>query len=353
MCSVGIINNSQERGVKMFKNVDIFQKSIGIFAAILFVFTFTTGTLAADKVIRYGFPTSLETPTGICTQLFKRLVEEKSGGAMEVQLFPALQLGKIVEQIEGVRSGTQEMMMSTPAWFSRFYAQIDVLSLPYLVTDWKSVGRLIKSDAFNKLSSEAEQATEIKIVGALPIGFRNVINSKRSVKKIEDLSGLKLRLQDSQVHLATFQALGASPIALPWAEVYQAVQTNVVDGLENNLTELLSFKFYEVAPYISRTNHFFSIFLVYLNKEFFDQLTNEEKRIIADAMRASEILSLILGEQGETKAARDLVNAGAKLNDVSKDTILKMQKAVEPVYKKFGEKFEPTLSQLQKAAAGQ
>jgi tripartite ATP-independent transporter DctP family solute receptor len=308
---------------------------------------------SAAKIIRMGTPEPRgDTPAFIGMLLFEKLVEEKSNGSLEVQLFPSLQLGKIVEQIEGVRDGSQEMMMSTPAWFNRFFQKIDVLSLPYLVTDWKSVDRLIKSKPFKDLLDEAERETGIKIVGAFPSGFRNVLNSVRPVNSMSDLNGLKLRLQDSKVHLATFKALGANPIALPWAEVYLAVQTGVVDGLEIPMTAIDQGKFYEVAPYISTTRHFFATYLIYMNKEFYDDLTKTEQQIVDDSIRAAEMVDLLLAETSEGVSSQTIVSRGGKVNAVSDSEITAMQKAVQPVYEEFGKVFEPTLSQLQEAAAG-
>ena len=120
------------------------------------------------------------------------------------------------------------------------------------MTDWDSAERLLNSPVAKKVAAEAEQATGVKIAAWYPVGFRNVINNKRPVQELADLAGLKIRLQNSPVHLSTFRGMGANPIAVPWTEVYQAVQTGVVDGLENSLNVLLVHKFYEVAPYISQ-----------------------------------------------------------------------------------------------------
>ena len=318
----------------------------------MFACTFAFDAGAAEKIIRYGGPNNLDTPAGMAQLIFKKTVEDKTNGAIEVQVFPSLQLGKIVEQIEGVRDGTQEMMNATPAWFNRFYSKIGVLDLPFLVTDWQEAERLVTAPAFDKLLAAAEKETGIKVLGALPTGFRNVINKKRPVNKMNDFPGLKLRMQDSPVHLAAFKALGASPIVISWAETYQAVQTGVVDGLENTLTELLSYKFYEVAPYISKTRHVLSVHLVYMNPKFYDGLTKDQQKAVDEGMRAMQIAIGVIAERAAITASRGLVQAGAKVNDVPGETLAAMKMAMKPVYEKFGKEFEPTLSELQKAVAG-
>jgi tripartite ATP-independent transporter DctP family solute receptor len=307
--------------------------------------------VAGPKIIRAGTPDPYAMPHSKSMKLFKILVEQQSKGEIKVELYPSMQLGKIVEQIEGVQQGVQEMAQSTAAWFSRFYPTIDALELPYLVTDWDSGERMYTSEAVKKLADEAEKATGIKIVAWFYLGFRHVINNKRPIGKLEDLSGIKIRLQDSPVHLATFRALGANPMAVPWAETYQAIQTGVVDGLENSLSNFVTQKFYEIAPYVSLTSHFFNPILVYMNSGFYNSLTPDEEKIINNALRAAEGMCLILAREADEAALKELKAGGAKVNSVPDDVIKAMQNEVKPVYEKYGKKFEPHFSALRKAAA--
>lgn len=314
--------------------------------------TWSEAGAQSAKVIRAGTPDPYSMPHSKAMLLFKQLVEQQSKGRLKVDLFPSMQLGSIVEQIEGVQQGTQHMAQSTPAWFSRFYPPIDVLELPYLVTDWASGERMYSSAAAANLAAEAEKVSGIKIVAWFYLGFRHVINKKQPVEKLADFSGLKLRLQDSPVHLATFQALGANPVAIPWAETYQAVQTGVVDGLENSLSNFAAQKFHEVARHISLTNHFFNPILVYMNRNFYNGLTVDEKRIVDGALRAAEGMSLILAREADEVATKELRAARADVRTVSADSIKSMQAKVAPVYEKFGKRFEPHFSALRNAAAG-
>jgi TRAP-type C4-dicarboxylate transport system substrate-binding protein len=103
------------------------------------------------------------------------------------------------------------------------------------------------------------------------------------VETLQDLKGLKLRVQNSPAHLATFQALGASPVALAWDETYQAVQTGVVDGLENANTVLLANKFPEIAPYVSNTRHLFGMLFAFVNPDFYNGLSEADRALLDDA----------------------------------------------------------------------
>jgi tripartite ATP-independent transporter DctP family solute receptor len=227
---------------------------------------------AQETVIRVGLTDPLDTPYGQAMVEFERLVEEGSDGRIDVQLFPSRQLGSIVEQLENVRQGAQEMSLASPGWFSQFYPRMDMLELPFLVTDWDQAQRMLSSDAFQALADAAEQEAQIKIYGSFPYGFRNIANSDRPVVTMEDLQGLKLRVQNSPAHLALFRALGASPVALAWDETYQAVQTGVVDGLENANTVLLANKYPEIAPYVSTTHHLFGMLFAFMNPDLGGEL---------------------------------------------------------------------------------
>jgi tripartite ATP-independent transporter DctP family solute receptor len=305
----------------------------------------------AAKTIRAGLTDPIDTPQGQAMVLFKDLVEKETNGSIKVQLFPALQLGQILEQVEGVQQGSQEMMMATPAWFSRFYPTIDVYSLPYLVKDWKAGAKLFNSPVTAEIWAAAEKASGIKIAGALPIGFRNVINTKRPVKTLADFAQLKIRLQNSPVQIATFKALGANPVTMAWGETYQAVQTGVVDGLENSLPILVSAKFADIAPYISKTQHFFEYFLVLVNKKFYEDLTPGEKAIYDKAMKTARERCIELVQKAEENAVAQLQKQGAKINDIDPAEIAKMEAAVKPVYAEYGNKFEPYLSRLRQSIA--
>jgi len=301
---------------------------------------------ADAKTIRAGLTDPLDTPHGKAMVLFKETLEKETNGSIKVQLFPSLQLGQILEQVEGVQQGSQEMMMATPAWFSRFYPAIDIFSLPYLVTTWTSGEKLLASPVTKEIWAEAEKASGVKIVGALPVGFRNVINKKRPVRSIEDMAGLKIRLQNSPVQLATFKALGANPVVVSWGETHQAVQTGIVDGLENSLPILVSAKFADVAEYVSLTRHFFEHFLVFVNPKFYAGLTPDEKRAYDNAMRRAEERCLELVKKAEADAIAELEKEGAKVNELDASVVAKFRDAVKPVYDEYGSKFEPYQSKL-------
>lgn len=307
---------------------------------------------AQQITVRIGFSDPATTPWGRGLTEMKRMVEAESNGRIRVQLFPSEQLGSLVEQVENVRRGAQEISLASPGWFSQFYPRIDMLELPFLMTDWDQVQRVLQSDAFNSLVRSAEKETGLLIYGKFPYGFRHIANSKRPVRTLDDLKGMKLRVQNSPAHIAIFRALGANPVAIAWGETYQAVQTGVVDGLENAHAVLAVNKFPEVAKYVSGTKHLFGMLLAYVNPKFRNGLSEQDRALLDKGMAAAEATNIKSAQEADDKAVADLKAMGTIMNEVSPETIKAMRAAVQTVYDNLGPKFEPELSGLQKAAAG-
>ncbi|MBL4645688.1 MAG: hypothetical protein COA52_14055 [Hyphomicrobiales bacterium] len=319
--------------------------------AILLTTAMAMPSSAQDLIIRAGLTDPLDTPYGEAMLEFKKIMQEGTDGRIEVQLFPSAQLGALAEQLENVQTGAQEMTLVSPAYSSQFFPAFNVLELPFLVTNWDEAGKMLNSDAFSTLTSDAEKAIGVKIVGNFPYGFRNVANSDHPVVLLDDLKGLKLRTQSSPVHIAAFEALGANPIAIDWSETYQAVQTGVVDGLENANSVLIANHFPEIAPNISVTHHLFGMLLVVMNAKVYDDLSDDDQALLESAINAAEEINLRRALEIEESSVAELEKMGAKVNNVAPDQIAAMRAAIAPVYEKFGPEFEPYLSGLQNAIA--
>ena len=304
---------------------------------------------SAQINIRVGFPDPMTTPWAQSLVEFKRIVEADSNGRMKVTLYPSEQLGSLVEMIGNVRSGAQEISLASPAVFSQFFAKIDMIEMPFLVTNWDEGRKMLASKPYRDLLDSAEKATGVRIYATFPFGFRNIINKKHPINTLDDLKGMKLRVINSPTQLAVWRALGASPIGMAWGEVYPAVQTGVLDGLENTPGVLAASKFPEVAKYISESRHMFGIMLTYMNSKFYNGLPEQDRAILDKAMKFAEEFNMKNVMALEDKSANDLKSQGAVVNVVPPATMKNMQAAVEPVYKSLESKFEPELSAIRKA----
>jgi tripartite ATP-independent transporter DctP family solute receptor len=328
-------------------------KSLAL-AAVAGAFLAGAGTSAVSAqtiTIRAGLTDPLDTPYGAAMVEFKRIVEEGSAGRIKVQLFPSAQLGGVPEQLENVRTGVQEMTLISPGYASQFFQPFDALEMPYLVTDWDEAQRMLNSPAFAKLTEDAAKGIGVRIVGNFPYGFRNIANGKRAVTKLEDFKGLKLRTQSSPVHIAAFRALGASPVAIGWGETYQAVQTGVVDGLENANTVLIANRYPEIAKYVSVTRHLFGMLLVAMNQDLYNRLSPDDRALLLRAMKAGEKINIDRALEIDRNSIATLTKMGAVVNEVPPAEIARMREAVQSVYRDNAQKFEPYLTELRSAVA--
>lgn len=318
-------------------------------AASIAALALCTQLAAQEITIRVGLTDPIDTPYGEAMTEFKRIMEEGGQGRIAVQLFPSAQLGSAGEQLENTKTGVQEIALFSPAYASRFFPKYNVLELPFLVTSWDEAQKMLGSDAYAKLVGDASETMGIRIIGNFPYGFRNVANRKHAVNVLGDFRGLKLRTQPSQVHIAAFEALGASPVAVDWSETYQAVQSGVVDGLENANTVLIANKYPEIAKYVSVTRHLFGMLTVAMNKEMYDGFSDADRALLQRAMAAAEEINLRRALEIEQKSRDTLVELGAEVNDVAPEETAKMREAVKAVYDRFGADLQPYLGELQAA----
>ncbi|MGI6128926.1 MAG: TRAP transporter substrate-binding protein [bacterium] len=242
---------------------------------------------APEYTIRYAGTLGPDNTATKAQYDFKEYVERESDGRIKVEVYHSGQLGGQSELNESVKSGSITMTMGSPSYMAANYEPMfDVLSLPFLVTpaNLEKAYAAIDGEIGEKLNAALEEHGFVTL-GYGQIGFRHLTNSKRPVRTPEDLAGIKVRLQPNEVHMATFEALGANPSTLDFAELYSALQQGVIDAQENSLDNIYSNKFYEAQEYLTMTGHFFDFQPVWINKAFFDNLPEDLQQILKDAGR--------------------------------------------------------------------
>ena len=215
-----------------------------------------SGSSDTKIVIQAGHvqPTSGSFHAGL--EKFKEVAEAESNGTIEVQIFSDGTLGGEREMIEGMQAGTVDAVFTTLSPMASFAPNVSIFDIPFLYRDYDHAKAVWDSEIGDKLKED------IKSVGVLPLGFadfgfRYLTNNKRPVVTPEDLKGLKIRVMQSEMQIETWQTLGADPQSMSITEVFNALQTGVVDGQENPFSAIKNNKFNEVQKYISFTGHMF------------------------------------------------------------------------------------------------
>jgi len=286
----------------------------------------------AKYKIRFGNSQSPGEATADTMVEFKKEVEAKSNGQIQVELYPSGQLGKIEEVVEMLRSGAAQMHVNSPQYLAKWYPEIQVTSLPYLFDSPEAADRTLDGPFGTELKAKIQEKTDFVILGAEEYGLKHVFNRRRPVKTLDDLRGLKLRVIASPVTLKTFQALGASPVGMAFSEIYSAMQTGVIDGGELPFTSIFGAKLYEVTKYISTTGHFFELALVVASKSWLNGLPADVRTIVVEAAHNMAVSARRTSRASQATARTFMMGKGVEVNEVAPAELAKMRSAVAPVY---------------------
>ena len=272
-------------------------------------------------------------------ELFKGELKRLTGGALDVDLFPGMQLGGAKENVDAVRAGTIFGTWVGTAFVSRLVPEIEAVSLPFLFESREAAFRVIDGPVGDLLEQKLG-AKGFTALGWMELGSRQTTNNKRPIKTLDDFKGLKIRMQPNETHLATFRALGANPIAMDVKELYSALQQGVVDGQENPYPIIQTNRFFEVQKYISNTNHFFDFIVLIANKRQFEALKPEQKETVKAALKAAVEAQRKMAAEEDRAALEDLKAKGMQLDEISPETAAAMRKAtagvVDEVKKRAG-----------------
>jgi tripartite ATP-independent transporter DctP family solute receptor len=286
----------------------------------------------AQKVLRLGETHPQDYPTTKGDYEFARLVKERTNGRLVVEVYHSKQLGDEKAVIEQVQLGAIDFTRVSISPVSAFARDLDALQLPYLYRDanhmWKVLGGPIGQEILKKL-----EASNFVGLGWFEAGSRNFY-TKKQVKTVSDLKGMKIRVQQAPLMVAMVEALGAVATPLSFGEVYSALQTGVIDGAENNWPSYLSTSHYEVAKYFITDEHTRVPEIMIASKKVFDKLSKEDQAIIKKAMIDAEPYQIKLWGEFEKVAEKTVREKGSIITEVSPKEKQKFMDAMKPLYDK-------------------
>jgi C4-dicarboxylate-binding protein DctP len=256
--------------------------------AITLVLALSVPALAEPIVIKFSHVVAVDTPKGQAAEYFKKLAEERTKGAVKVEVYPNSQLYKDKEETEALQIGSVQMLAPSLAKFGPLgVKEFELFDLPYIFDDYEALHKITEGQVGRKLMDKLE-AKGIHGLAFWDNGFK-VMSANTDIRKPEGMKGLKVRIQSSKILDAQMRALNAIPQVMAFSEVYQALQTGVVDGTENPPSNLYTQKMFEVQKYVATTNHGYLGYAVITNKKFWDELPADIRSIlegcIADATK--------------------------------------------------------------------
>ena len=314
-------------------------------AALIAVGAFAAGIAhAADPVvIGIGYPTPLVGPHGAGAKGFEEELNRLAPGRFKVQHFPAGSLGGEREMVESLQLGTLQMAISGTAVIGNFVPEMMVMDLPFLFRDTAHARATLDGPIGKDLIAKFPNRGLVGLAFG-EVGFRNITASKRAVKKVDDLRGLKIRTMENPVHLAAFRALGAQPTPMAWTEVITSLQQGTIDGQENPISILVSAKLWETQKYVSMTRHVFTPIAFTMSGQFFNKLSPADQENMRKAAVAGRAANRAYVDQEEKSGLDELRKHGMQIT-TEVDTG-EFQKRLEPVYKQYGDRFGDLVTRI-------
>ncbi len=306
---------------------------------------FVLGAAAQAETIRVAGNFATDHSSSVAMETFAKTLTELSGGEFEVNLFPARQLGGAAENVQAVKIGAVEIIWVGTAYLTRTVPELEVVGLPFQFESREVAFKIVDGPVGDALD-EKLAAQDIMSLGYMELGFRQMTNSVRPIEKLEDIAGLKIRLQPNETHLATFRALGANPLAMDVNELYSALEQKVVDGQENPFSIIQVAGYPEVQEYVSNTGHFFDFISVVANKAWFDGLSPEQQGWVTEAMDTAVAEQRILAAEQDGAALDKIIEMGMTYTEVSPELATALRETVGGVAAETKSRLDPALVEL-------
>ena len=286
-------------------------------------------------IVKVSHVVAEHTPKGQASLKFKELAEKRLPGKVQVQVFPNSQLFGDAKELEALLLGDVQFIAPSLSKFDRYTKKLQVFDLPFLFDNVAAVDKFQASPKGQELLKSMTSRSLLGL-GYWHNGMKQLSTNRDKLERPEDVKGLKFRIQPSDVLEAQFRALGANPQKMAFSEVYQALQTGVVDGQENTWSNIYSQKFYEVQKTIAETNHGVIDYMVVTNSKWWDGLPADVRKGLADSMTEATAFGNKLASdfnEGDRKKIADAHKA--RIQTLTKEDVAAWKKAMEPVWKKF------------------
>ena len=316
----------------------MFKKITNLFTAIVFVAVTSLLSFSASAqtpiVIKLSHVVAENTPKGQASLKFKELAEKKLPGKVQVQVFPNSQLFGDAKEMEALLLNDVQIIAPSLSKFDRYTKKIQVFDLPFIFKDAEAALRFENSKEGKALLKSMEDKGLIGL-NYWGNGMRH-FSANKDFRLPQDVKGLKFRIQASDVYEAIMKSLGANGQKMAFAEVYQALQTGVVDGQENSFSNTYSQKFHEVQKTIIESNHGILDYMVVVNAKWWNGLPADVKKGLTEAMNEATVFNNQIAKQKNDEARAAIEAAGkAKIVKLTDAQLAEWKKAMQPVYKQF------------------
>jgi len=252
-------------------------------------------------------------------EFFAQRVNELSDGKIELDIFGSATLGSEAQNMEALKDGSLDMAIIAVEYYTNIVPEVSTLVLPYIYKNYDSEKSILDGPAGDVAANVILDKCDIKVLDYYVLAFRQIFTKSKPIYAVDDLKGLKIRVPGSKLYVNTFNMLGASPTPVSWGEVYTALDTGVVGGLENTPESILSASLNEVTHYINMTNHISAPTTFSISNKIYSKLTKEQQDILLQAATEASSYGLKLTIENDKIARDKLLNGDMKVinTDVS------------------------------------
>lgn len=315
------------------------KKTFAFCASALIVLAMAVPASAQYKAsMKLASATAPDHPYNVGAEKFAKLIGERTGGRIEIRIYPSMQLGKGErEMLEGVQQGAIDLLVTSTGPLGGFTPSINILDFPFLFRDARHVDLVMDGPIGRKLL-DAFDKVSVKGLAFWENGFRHLSNSKVAVKRVEDGKGLKIRTMENKVHLAAWKAAGLNPTPMAWGEVFTAMQQGVIDGQENPVAVYYTSKLWEARQrHLSLTGHVYSPAPILMSRKTFDAMPKDDQAVfLKTALEVAHFQRNINRDAEESRLAEVSGKGGAVVREVDRESF---RKAMAPVYDQFSSQF--------------
>jgi len=300
-----------------------------------------------ERTLKLGLQNPKGHPAVMGAEKFAEIVATKSGGKIKVNLFPGGVLGGDAQTVSAVQGGTIEMTVLNSGILSAQVKEFAIYDFPFLFANSREVDAVVDGPFGSGLHAKL---ADRGIIGLAywELGFRNLTNSKRPIRKVEDIAGLKLRVIPSPINIDWVKALDANPTPLAFPELYAALEQRAVDGQENPVSVILANKFAEVQKYLALTNHQYNPQSVIVSKKLWDGMSATERQILQSAATEAGTYQRKVSRELAATQLDALKTAGMQVTELPPEEQAKLQEKIKPVIAKYSASVgDTTLKDLQ------
>ena len=277
---------------------------------------------------------------------FKEIVEARTDGKVTVELFPNASLGDERTLLEGMQIGSVDMGVITNGPVANFLEDMAVFELPFLFPSPQAAYDVLDGEIGQELLDRLQEVN-LKGLAYSERGFRNLTNSQREVRSPQDIDGLRIRVMENPVYTDTFRELGANAIPMAWTEALTAMQQGTIDGQENPVGVIHSFKLNETQMHMTMTRHTYAPAVVVMGMPTWNNLPDAVQELVVEAAAEAGAAARAFNAEMELSQLEELRAAGMSIIDDA--DLLAFQDAIMPVYERYGDAFGDYLARIRAA----